>query len=73
MSAQPDTIVISEIFDVGGNYALLSPNIGLQWYLFMNLFERWKTFFEIIIKGLPFLLFIPLSIRLYRYPIALVS
>ena len=58
---------------VGRNHALLSPNIGLHWYLFMNLFGRCRQFFVVVTKGLPFVLIIPLSIRFFRYPIALVS
>ncbi len=73
MSIRSSEITLSQLLRVGRSHALLSPNIGIQWYLFMSLFERCRQFFIVMSKGLPFLLFIPLSIRFYRYPTALVS
>lgn len=58
---------------VGRSHDRLSPGIGIQWYLFMNLFGRCKQFFVVCTKGFPFLFLVPLSIRFYRYPMAMVS
>ena len=51
----------------------LSPSIGLQWYLFMNLFGRARQFYVVSTKGFPYLFELPFSIRFYRYPLAMVS
>jgi hypothetical protein len=50
----------------------LTPNLGPLWYFQMQLFDRFHTFFHIMITGLPYLTVAPLTIRLHRYPIALV-
>lgn len=51
----------------------LTPNLGPVWYFQMELFDRFHDFFAIMFSGLPFLVVAPLTIRLHRYPIALVS
>jgi hypothetical protein len=48
-------------------------NLGLNWYLFMNLFHRFRRSFVVILAGCSFLLIGPLTLRLYQYPMALVS
>jgi hypothetical protein len=50
-----------------------SPNLGPLWYFQMQLFDRFHDFFQIMLTGLPYLAVAPLTIRLHRYPIALVS
>ena len=49
------------------------PNLGLQWYLQMQLFDRFRDYFAYMIRMLPYLLVLPITIRLYRYPLVLVS
>ena len=51
----------------------LYPSPSVLWYLNMELFEQYRTYFAVLIGGCPFLLLIPLTIRLYRYPMVLVS
>mmetsp|Transcript_14085 Transcript_14085/g.15917 ORF Transcript_14085/g.15917 Transcript_14085/m.15917 type:complete len:505 (+) Transcript_14085:138-1652(+) len=51
----------------------LTPNIGMFWYLFMNLFIRHRQFYDVCTKGFPFLFVVPMSLRFYRYPFALVA
>jgi hypothetical protein len=51
----------------------LTPNLGPLWYFQMQLFDRFHDFFHIMVTGLPYLTVAPLTIRLHRYPIALVS
>lgn len=48
------------------------PSLSVQWYLQMELFDRFRLYFGWLIPGLPYLLVAPLSIRLWRYPMALV-
>ena len=51
----------------------LTPNLGPTWYFQMQLFDRFQHYFALMFTGLPYVLLIPLTIRLYRYPIELVS
>ena len=48
-------------------------NLGLNWYLFMNLFHRFRRSFVVIIAGSSFMLIGPFTVRLWEYPMALVS
>jgi len=50
-----------------------TPNLGMQWYLAMQTFDRFRQYAVIMISGLPFLIVTPLTIRLHRYPIVLVA
>ena len=50
----------------------LNPNLGLQWYLCMQLFSRFRRYFVILINGLSYAFLVPLTVRLYRYPMVLV-
>ncbi len=59
--------------DVGRNHATLSPNIGIQWYLFQNIFGRCRRFFVLSTKAFPWLFVAPFTIRFYRYPMAMIS
>jgi hypothetical protein len=51
----------------------LTPNLGPLWYFQMQLFNRFHDYFALMITGMPYLVVIPLTIRLHRYPIVLVS
>ena len=44
----------------------LSPNIGLYWYFFAQIFDRFRTYFIATFNGTPFLLVAPICIRLQR-------
>jgi hypothetical protein len=50
----------------------LHPNFSVLWYLNMEIFERFRTYFAVLIGGLPYLLLLPVTIRLHRYPMVLV-
>lgn len=49
------------------------PNLGPLWYFTMHVFPRFRTYFQIMFAGLPYLLVIPLALRLHQYPIVLVG
>jgi GPI transamidase subunit PIG-U len=49
------------------------PNLSVLWYLNMEIFERYRVYFAVLIGGLPYLLLVPITIRLHRYPMVLVS
>jgi hypothetical protein len=57
----------------GWSWDHLRPNLSVIWYFQMQLFDRFRTYFEFLITGLPYILVTPLTIRLHRYPEALVS
>ena len=61
-------------FVVDINFPIYShPNLGPLWYFTMQVFPRFQPFFQVMFAGLPYLLVLPLMIRLYRYPLVLVS
>jgi hypothetical protein len=50
----------------------MSPNLSLLWYFQIQLFSRFRDYFAMIITGLPYILIAPLTVRLHKYPMALV-
>lgn len=57
----------------GCGWRNLGPSLSLQWYFHMQLFSRFSGYFGSILTGLPYILVAPLAIRLYKYPMELVS
>ena len=57
----------------GSGWKNLGPNLSLQWYFHMQVFSRFRNYFETILTGLPYTTVAPLAIRLYQYPMVLVS
>jgi len=55
------------------NFHDLEPNLGMQWYFFMNMFHRFRTYFAIMHFGVPYLFAAPLLLRFHRYPTALTA
>ena len=49
------------------------PNLSTLWYFSMELFEEFKPYFTALLGGMPYLLVVPLALRLHRYPMVLVS
>jgi hypothetical protein len=41
-----------------------TPNLGVQWYFTMQLFDRFRSYFGIMLSGIRFLLILPLAMRL---------
>jgi hypothetical protein len=62
--------VLEATYGVG--WKSMSPNLSVTWYFHMQLFTRFRNYFGILINGLPYLLVIPLTIRLHEYPMVLV-
>lgn len=50
----------------------LAPSLTTVWYFSMEVFMRFRVYFEFLLAGLPYLLVFPVTIRLRRYPAALV-
>jgi hypothetical protein len=51
----------------------MAPSLSTLWYLGMELFDRFTGYFTVFLAGLPYVLVVPTTIRLHRYPEALVS
>jgi hypothetical protein len=49
-----------------------SPSLSTLWYFSMEIFARFRNYFELLLGGLPYFLIAPITIRLYRYPSVLV-
>jgi hypothetical protein len=62
--------VLEATYGVG--WKTMSPNLSVKWYFQMQLFTRFRDYFGILLGGLPYLLVIPLTIRLHAYPMVLV-
>ncbi|KAF0685048.1 Aste57867_23077 [Aphanomyces stellatus] len=50
-------------------YPDLTPNIGVFWYFFMELFDRFRNYFLFLLHLNPFLYVLPLYIRLRTRPL----
>eukprot|EP00985_Skeletonema_marinoi_P025667 scaffold19079_cov96-Skeletonema_marinoi.AAC.1 len=49
------------------------PSMGLHWYFFVQIFDRFRSYFTIFVAGVPAMFVIPLTIRLHRYPSVLAA
>jgi hypothetical protein len=46
----------------------MEPSLSTLWYFGMEMFDRFSIYFTVLMGGAPYLLVIPLWIRLFRYP-----
>ncbi|KAL9188289.1 hypothetical protein ACHAXT_006667 [Thalassiosira profunda] len=44
------------------------PSMGLHWYMFVQVFDRFRPYFTVFVSGIPAMFAVPLMIRLHRYP-----
>lgn len=51
----------------------LTPNAGLYWYFFAELFPRFRGFFRVLFLSHPYIYVLPATLRLGMFPEALVS
>lgn len=49
------------------------PSMGLHWYFFVQMFDRFRPYFTVYVAGVPAMFVIPLTIRLHRYPSVLTA
>jgi phosphatidylinositol glycan class U len=56
-----------------GSGTVPGPSMGLHWYMFVQMFDRFRPYFTVFVSGIPAMFVIPLTIRLHRYPSVLVS
>lgn len=53
--------------------SLPGPSMGLHWYFFVQMFDRFRSYFTVFVAGIPAMFVIPLTIRLHRYPSVLAA
>lgn len=46
------------------------PNIGLSWYLLIEAFDRYRRYFVMLFNAQPYLVVLPILVRLWRRPVA---
>lgn len=63
---------LTKVYDLTRKFRVLRPSLGMQWYLFMNVFHRSEEYFFAMSAGFMFLFSIPLLIRYYKYPMEMV-
>ncbi|KDO29350.1 hypothetical protein SPRG_05886 [Saprolegnia parasitica CBS 223.65] len=51
-------------------YPDLTPNIGIFWYFFMELFDRFRNYFLFLLHMHPLLYVLPIYLRLHARPLA---
>jgi phosphatidylinositol glycan class U len=56
-----------------GSGTVKGPSMGLHWYMFVQMFDRFRPYFTVFVSGIPAMFVIPLTLRLHRYPSVLVS
>lgn len=50
-----------------------TPNLGLQWYFSMQVFDRFRSYFSIMFFGLRYVLVLPLVLRFQHLPVELMG
>lgn len=63
--------VIQATYGLG--WRTIQPNLSVQWYFAMQVFSRFRGYFGAMFLGVPYILVLPVTIRLYKYPMVLVS
>jgi len=56
-----------------GSGSVPGPSMGLHWYMFVQVFDRFRPYFTVFVSGISMMFAIPLAIRLYRYPSVLAA
>jgi len=51
---------------------ITTPNIGLLWYFNIQIFPPFRSFYQTLYSGAPWICIIPLFLRLHLYPLELV-
>ena len=54
-------------------FFVMNPNMGLSWYFFIQMFDRFRRYFVAMFNLLQFIFVAPLAIRLHKYPIVLTT
>jgi len=51
----------------------LTPNVGLWWYFFIEIFDSFRSFFLVVFQLHLVIYVIPLVLRLHRNPLAIIT
>eukprot|EP00568_Trieres_chinensis_P019000 CAMPEP_0183319020 /NCGR_PEP_ID=MMETSP0160_2-20130417/62327_1 /TAXON_ID=2839 ORGANISM="Odontella Sinensis, Strain Grunow 1884" /NCGR_SAMPLE_ID=MMETSP0160_2 /ASSEMBLY_ACC=CAM_ASM_000250 /LENGTH=537 /DNA_ID=CAMNT_0025485407 /DNA_START=1 /DNA_END=1614 /DNA_ORIENTATION=+ len=66
-------LVQSTILCEGLSFSDLSPNLGMHWYFFVQMFDRFRKYFAVLFNGIPYIFIAPMTTRLGSYPIPLAT
>lgn len=67
------TTVLAKTYGHVHGFVDMSPNMGLSWYFFIQVFDRFRRYFVAMFNLLQFIFIAPLAIRLHNYPIVLTT
>ena len=65
--------VLAKTYGNVHGFVNMSPNMGLSWYFFIQMFDRFRRYFVAMLNLLQFIFVAPLTIRLHNYPIVLTT
>ena len=65
--------VCSKTYGYVFGFSDLSPNMGMNWYFFIQMFDRFRRFYVVMLSLIPLVFVAPLTIRLRAYPAVLVA
>ncbi|KAG0023495.1 hypothetical protein BGZ80_009270 [Entomortierella chlamydospora] len=54
---------------MGPSVSDLTPNLGLFWYFFIEMFDQFRPFFLVVFQIHVFIFAVPISIKLRKYPL----
>jgi phosphatidylinositol glycan class U len=67
------TSVLAKTYGYVHGFFVMNPNMGLSWYFFIQMFDRFRRYFVAMFNLLQFIFVAPLAIRLHKYPIVLTT
>ena len=50
----------------------IQPSLSMVWYFYIQMFHRFRDFFVVLLNGISIIFVLPLSLRLWRYPLEMV-
>ena len=65
--------VLAKTYGHVHGFVNMSPNMGVSWYFFIQMFARFRRYFVAMFNLLQFIFVAPLAIRLLNYPIVLTT
>jgi len=73
MLVEDYTTVWAKTYGYVHGFFVMNPNMGLSWYFFIQMFDRFRRYFVAMFNLLQFIFVAPLAIRLHKYPIVLTT
>jgi len=63
LPSSPSSSIVKAVNVAAGTITTPTPNLGLQWYLLVEVFPMYKPLFEYVIRMLPAALAVPIALR----------